>query len=224
MKQAGEPRKSKNIPVNELGACVDCNRCVNVCPMKIDIRNGFQLECINCAACIDACDEIMIKVKKPTGLIQFSSADGTSIDFKRFRVLLYGGIILVAVSFLTYQLMHYYSIELEINRSKQNSFMVEKKEQSKIVTNQFEGNIKNQNIHQLPLQIRLSQKSLSEGYKLSSQTTEFELAPLENKQIHLFITREFQNQSDTQTNNEFEIEFKTSEDMTVKKFKLLGGS
>jgi cytochrome c oxidase accessory protein FixG len=54
-----------------LGDCIDCNACVNVCPMGIDIRDGQQLECITCALCIDACDEIMDKIGKPRGLIDY---------------------------------------------------------------------------------------------------------------------------------------------------------
>jgi cytochrome c oxidase accessory protein FixG len=57
-------------PTN-LGDCIDCNACVNVCPMGIDIRDGQQLECITCALCIDACDEIMDKIGKPRGLISY---------------------------------------------------------------------------------------------------------------------------------------------------------
>ncbi len=58
----------------KVGDCVDCKRCVVVCPTGIDIRNGLQIDCIGCTACIDACDEIMDKVKRPRGLIRYSSA------------------------------------------------------------------------------------------------------------------------------------------------------
>src|SRR5690606_13171468 len=53
------------------GACIDCMACVNACPMGIDIRDGQQLECITCALCIDACDEVMDKIGKPRGLIDY---------------------------------------------------------------------------------------------------------------------------------------------------------
>jgi cytochrome c oxidase accessory protein FixG len=52
---------------------VDCKACVTVCPTGIDIRNGSQLECVNCTACIDACDDIMLKLNRPTGLIRYAS-------------------------------------------------------------------------------------------------------------------------------------------------------
>tara|TARA_R110000868_G_scaffold410865_3_gene700613 strand:+ start:38542 stop:40101 length:1560 start_codon:yes stop_codon:yes gene_type:complete len=60
------------IPAKEtLGDCIDCNACVNVCPMGIDIRDGQQMACITCALCIDACDDVMDKIGKPRGLIDY---------------------------------------------------------------------------------------------------------------------------------------------------------
>jgi len=55
----------------QMGDCIDCMACVNVCPMGIDIRDGQQLECITCALCIDACDDVMAKIGKPRGLIDY---------------------------------------------------------------------------------------------------------------------------------------------------------
>lgn len=65
----GEPRKGSF--AGNHGDCVNCFRCVAVCPTGIDIRRGTQLECIACTACVDACDEIMTKIKKPKGLIRY---------------------------------------------------------------------------------------------------------------------------------------------------------
>jgi len=62
---------SSRTGTDELGDCIDCMACVNVCPVGIDIRDGQQLECITCALCIDACDEIMDKIGKPRGLIDY---------------------------------------------------------------------------------------------------------------------------------------------------------
>ncbi|WP_017998041.1 cytochrome c oxidase accessory protein CcoG [Paracoccus sp. N5] len=53
------------------GDCIDCMACVNVCPMGIDIRDGQQMECITCALCIDACDDVMDRIGKPRGLIDY---------------------------------------------------------------------------------------------------------------------------------------------------------
>ena len=74
----GEPRmagrKKAEAQGLKVGDCVDCNACVAVCPMGIDIRDGNQLECINCALCIDACDAVMDKVGKPRGLINYTTS------------------------------------------------------------------------------------------------------------------------------------------------------
>ena len=74
----GEPRmagrKKAEAQGLKVGDCVDCNACVAVCPMGIDIRDGNQLECINCALCIDACDAVMEKVGSPKGLINYTTS------------------------------------------------------------------------------------------------------------------------------------------------------
>jgi cytochrome c oxidase accessory protein FixG len=57
------------------GDCIDCKQCVNVCPTGIDIRNGTQLECTNCTACIDECNSIMTSVGLPINLIRYASED-----------------------------------------------------------------------------------------------------------------------------------------------------
>lgn len=69
----GEPRgkQRKSETAEPRGDCIDCMACVNVCPMGIDIRDGQQMECITCALCIDACDDIMEKIGKPRGLIDY---------------------------------------------------------------------------------------------------------------------------------------------------------
>ena len=78
----GEPRGAVG---RTTGDCVDCHRCIQVCPTGIDIRNGLQLECIGCTACIDACDDIMTKVGRPKGLIRYDSQN--SFDGLPKRVL-----------------------------------------------------------------------------------------------------------------------------------------
>jgi len=70
----GEPRGKKGAP--GAGDCIDCRRCIQVCPTGIDIRQGTQIECIACAACIDACDDVMCRLHRPSGLIRYDSANG----------------------------------------------------------------------------------------------------------------------------------------------------
>ncbi|HEX7088401.1 MAG TPA: cytochrome c oxidase accessory protein CcoG [Vicinamibacterales bacterium] len=71
----GEPRsrRRRGEDAAEAGDCVDCFRCVTVCPTGIDIRNGIQLECVNCTACIDACNDVMRRIGRPEGLIRLTS-------------------------------------------------------------------------------------------------------------------------------------------------------
>ncbi len=78
----GEPRGKhrKAEGAEELGDCIDCNACVAVCPMGIDIRDGQQLECITCALCIDACDDVMTKIGKPRGLIDYITANDEPLE------------------------------------------------------------------------------------------------------------------------------------------------
>ncbi len=69
----GKYRKNTDRTTTGLGDCVDCKQCVLVCPTGIDIRNGTQLECINCTACIDACDAMMERVGFKKGLIGYKT-------------------------------------------------------------------------------------------------------------------------------------------------------
>jgi cytochrome c oxidase accessory protein FixG len=96
-KKRGEPRGKVG---STTGSCVDCRRCVQVCPTGIDIRQGLQLECIGCAACVDACDDIMLKLKRPPGLIRYDSHVGLSggkTKIVRPRTLLYTLFLLIGV-------------------------------------------------------------------------------------------------------------------------------
>lgn len=89
----GEPRGKASDPTK--GDCIDCKRCVVVCPTGIDIRNGLQMECVGCAACVDACDEIMDKVGTPRGLVRYDSLNGLEGRPKhvaRPRLFFYAGI------------------------------------------------------------------------------------------------------------------------------------
>lgn len=99
----GEPRGSRSKKADPtalgLGSCVDCEICVQVCPTGIDIRNGLQYECIGCAACVDACNQVMEKMAYPPGLISYDSEndlrnhDGRWRHLVRTRTVIYSGIL-----------------------------------------------------------------------------------------------------------------------------------
>lgn len=102
----GEPRgaRKKGQDNANLGDCINCGICVQVCPVGIDIRNGLQYECIGCAACIDACDEVMVKVGSPKGLIRYTTEAALEGKYpesefwsrlKRPRVVLYLLLLLI---------------------------------------------------------------------------------------------------------------------------------
>jgi cytochrome c oxidase accessory protein FixG len=104
----GEPRGSRGRKADpaalNLGSCVDCTLCVQVCPTGIDIRNGLQYECIGCGACIDVCDGVMDKMNYAKGLIRFSTQNAMATGggreaivarILRPRVLIYASILLV---------------------------------------------------------------------------------------------------------------------------------
>lgn len=103
----GEPRAKGKQKKEGAGDCVDCGRCVVVCPTGIDIRHGLQMDCIACTACIDACDEIMGKVGRAPGLIRYDSQHGLRGETKHFfrpRLYIYSvlgflGLMVAALSF-----------------------------------------------------------------------------------------------------------------------------
>jgi cytochrome c oxidase accessory protein FixG len=97
----GEPRKQPKQDPSEQGDCINCYKCVHVCPTGIDIRRGTQMECINCTKCIDICDEVMTKVKKPTGLIRFTTErqiEEGSTKVLRPRVIAYSVVLFFLVA------------------------------------------------------------------------------------------------------------------------------
>lgn len=106
----GEPRGhlKKSQPQQEkLGDCIDCKLCVHVCPTGIDIRNGTQLECVNCTACIDACDDVMLKIGKPKGLIRYASYNSIRNGIQKIltaRVIGYSFVLMALLGILSFTL------------------------------------------------------------------------------------------------------------------------
>lgn len=121
----GEPRGSRprgaDAKALNLGDCVDCRMCVQVCPTGIDIRKGLQYECIACAACIDACDGVMDKMRYARGLIRYStqrSIDRQKTHVIRPRVAVYGAILAVLCSAFGVALLARTPVELDVIRDR----------------------------------------------------------------------------------------------------------
>lgn len=116
----GEPRGRKKkaaAGAPKLGDCIDCKLCVHVCPTGIDIRNGTQLECVNCTACMDACDDIMTKINKPKGLIRYASYNSIQNGIQRLispRVIGYSVVLLALVSVLSFTLATRSDVETSV--------------------------------------------------------------------------------------------------------------
>jgi cytochrome c oxidase accessory protein FixG len=122
----GEPRGK----VNQEGAgdCIDCKRCVVVCPTSIDIRNGLQIDCIACTQCIDACDEIMDKIGRPRGLIRYDSLNGLAGKTRRFfrpRIFLYTALGCVGLVAATIAFRSRESFEANLLRLRGAPYTVE---------------------------------------------------------------------------------------------------
>ena len=117
----GEPRGKGKRPHEGLGDCIDCKQCVVVCPTGIDIRNGTQLECVNCTACIDACNHIMDRVGLQRGLIRYASeneiAEGKKFSFTG-RMKAYTVVLFLLVSGLSFMLATRDDVDVTVMRAK----------------------------------------------------------------------------------------------------------
>lgn len=128
----GEPRGLRNrkqmSAVHARGDCIDCTLCVQVCPVGIDIRDGFQHECTGCGACYDACDLVMEKIDGNRGLIRYAS-NGLSTELRntlepswqpllRSRVLIYAGLITAVTVVLAVSLGLRVPLKLDVARDR----------------------------------------------------------------------------------------------------------
>jgi len=130
---------------------------VEVCPTGIDIRNGTQLECVNCTACIDACDEIMVKVNRPKGLIRYASYNSIlkSVKFKMTpRIIGYTSILMVLMIVLFSMLLTRSDIETTILRTP--GMLYQETGQGSI-TNLYNVKIINKTFEKKPIQLKLEQ-------------------------------------------------------------------
>ncbi len=130
--ERGEPRGARKKSLTEaqladMGDCINCTQCVQVCPVGIDIRDGLQYECIGCAACIDACDDIMDKMNMPRGLIRYTTEsvlkhECTDKDIPkrlaRPRVLGYGAVLLLAVIGLLFGLSTRQTLRIDVIKDR----------------------------------------------------------------------------------------------------------
>ena len=153
--ERGVLRKSENRADTKKGDCIDCNQCVAVCPTGIDIRNGTQLECINCACCIDACDDMMNKVGFKPGLIRYASEKmlaGRKPWHFTIRSAGYTVVLTVLLTALSYFLITRNPVEATVLRSPGMLFQ---EQENGMISNLYSVKVVNKTAHDLPLEIRL---------------------------------------------------------------------
>ncbi len=152
----GEPRgKLKNKEAQGLGDCIDCKKCVTVCPTGIDIRNGVQMECVGCTACIDACDNIMEQINLPKGLIRYASENEIQSGQKSpvtLKVKAYTGLLVILMIFLGVLIATRQNIDVYIGRIKGQTYQVS---EEGMVSNLFDAKIINKSNKDIPVEFRL---------------------------------------------------------------------
>ena len=182
----GEPRGSRSKSVDrqtaQIGDCVDCGICVQVCPTDIDIRDGLQYECIGCAACIDACDQVMDKIGYPRGLIRYTTENviqGKYTDQNilahalRPRTIIYSMVLTTIISVFAYTLFNRVPLRVDAIRDRI------------AIRETGEGLI--ENVYRLQI-INMDDKSHRyaisvaglPGIKIADQVSSFEVATLQN--------------------------------------------
>ena len=187
----GEPRKGKTKSGEPEGDCIDCYKCVAVCPTGIDIREGLQLECIGCTACIDACDEVMEKIDRPRGLIRYatgSSLKGIKSKFLKPRVAIYSVLLIAVISALIFSISKREDIVVTVLRGKDSPYQVIKNEEDgEEIINHFKLHLKNQTFEDLILEMAVPDIWKKKNVEIVSQTQTIKLHGGMNSTLHIFI-------------------------------------
>ena len=158
----GEPRRAKGLPKSEQGDCINCNKCVAVCPTGIDIRDGYQLECIGCAKCVDACAPIMAKFGKEN-LVRYTSVveqSGGQSSVFRPRPMLYAALmLLISVAFVAL-LAARHPLDATVNRTPGSLFTVDADGSTR---NTFLLHVTNRQFVEQPADLRVTVEGLSDA-------------------------------------------------------------
>ncbi|MEO0508400.1 MAG: cytochrome c oxidase accessory protein CcoG [Verrucomicrobiota bacterium] len=179
----GEPRG----PVKKegFGDCINCYRCVQVCPTGIDIRQGLQIECIGCANCIDACDAIMEKIGRPKGLVRYDSQNGLFGNTRRIvrpRIFIYAALMLLGATAFTLSAMQLRRANMNIVRMSGAPYFI------------TEGAVRNQymvrviNKTNQTKTYRISSNSPFDGYVMSGNESGITVPPMGEEVRPVVIT------------------------------------
>lgn len=183
----GEPRgKYKKDQPAELhtGDCIDCFQCVKVCPTGIDIRNGTQMECVGCTACIDACDKMMDAVGRPKGLVRYASeagiADGKKLRYTG-RMKFYTVLLIILAGLLTLLLLSRKDIDGNIIRARGQLYQ---ERGADSLSNLYTIKIINKTIKDIPVTLKLED---APGYVIEADGHDIMLKKEEQAKGSFFI-------------------------------------
>ncbi|HRK01890.1 MAG TPA: cytochrome c oxidase accessory protein CcoG [Oligoflexia bacterium] len=173
--------------------CVDCFRCVQVCPTGIDIRRGVQLECIACTACIDACDDVMTRLRLPPRLIKYASEEsiqGRKTKFLRARTVVYFGLLVMIVTALTAVVGSRRDLELFVARAAgapyQEIAAAGTDGAGTKIVNRFRSEVTNRTFRPVVVTFTQGQEVVA-GANIVLATQKLELAAGETRTVDLFV-------------------------------------
>lgn len=173
----GEPRRGL-ADTDTQGDCVDCYRCVKVCPTGIDIRRGIQLECIACTACMDACDDVMTRMKKPPKLIGYFSETQLNrepLQWIRPRIFIYTFALLFFFITSVYLLSTLKPMDVSFFKTKGEPYRSLIVDNRSVVLNLFSVEISNKS--KKPLILMISNDQLTDQIRFILPSLELHIEP-----------------------------------------------
>lgn len=201
----GEPRA-------EGGDCVNCFRCVQVCPTGIDIRRGTQLECISCTACIDACNEVMKRIHKPLNLIKYDKKPDAKL-FRPQSAIYFSLLSIVTITFIVI-LLNRKPIDFDLMRAKDTPYQIV----DQTVINHFKLMLDNQTFNEMKLKFTTSDST----FEYVSPIKEITLTGGKHSIIDFFIRFPKSSLKFGHAVTNLQIESETTKETYIKEVKLVG--
>lgn len=171
----GEPRKGTQAQGQDHADCINCFKCVAVCPTGVDIRRGIQLECVACTACIDACDAVMEQIDKPRGLIRYATeneiAGGPRRKYLRARTAIYGVVLVALIAGLSFAISQRDILDIKFIRAIESPYTQTTLPDGSVhVINHYRVNLKNQSFEAQDVALKLGDDAVVAGVELVAPT------------------------------------------------------